>query len=246
MQRVLGECCTDTLPDLIALIQPTSPLTEGRHIDEAIRVLQNSGADSLVSVVPFNRFTWTCGWPNYDPVYRPRGQDFGSHMENGAIYLTTIKQWQQTSCRLGGSIAQYVMTEQHGREIDTFEDLNAVGRLLWLRELKKSRPLTLVFDLDGVICDTNGVDYRSASPRIDMILRMQLLKNEGHQIIIQTARGALSGIDWRPFTEQQLAQWLVPYDRLSFDKPAGDLYIDDRAILMDELRAWQDEYTASG
>jgi CMP-N-acetylneuraminic acid synthetase len=37
-------------PDVIALLQPTSPLRKHSHIDEAIRLLESTGADSVVSV----------------------------------------------------------------------------------------------------------------------------------------------------------------------------------------------------
>src|SRR5207245_2783189 len=38
------------IPDLTVLLQPTSPLREARHIDEAIDLLVGSGADCVVSV----------------------------------------------------------------------------------------------------------------------------------------------------------------------------------------------------
>jgi CMP-N-acetylneuraminic acid synthetase len=41
----LDEC------DVLVLLQPTSPLRRSQHIDEAIRLLLESGADSVVSVV---------------------------------------------------------------------------------------------------------------------------------------------------------------------------------------------------
>lgn len=37
--------------DVVVLLQPTSPLRRGAHIDAAVRLLQGSGADSVVSVV---------------------------------------------------------------------------------------------------------------------------------------------------------------------------------------------------
>ena len=41
----------DFVPDIIVLLQPTSPLRNGRHIDEAIKLLlDNPKADSVVSV----------------------------------------------------------------------------------------------------------------------------------------------------------------------------------------------------
>jgi CMP-N-acetylneuraminic acid synthetase len=38
-------------PDAVALLQPTSPLRQSEHIDAAIALLEQSGADSVVSVV---------------------------------------------------------------------------------------------------------------------------------------------------------------------------------------------------
>ena len=38
-------------PAAVALLQPTSPLRRGSHIDDALNLLESSGADSVVSVV---------------------------------------------------------------------------------------------------------------------------------------------------------------------------------------------------
>jgi CMP-N,N'-diacetyllegionaminic acid synthase len=38
-------------PDVLLLLQPTSPLRGARHVDEAVGLLLHSGADSVVSVV---------------------------------------------------------------------------------------------------------------------------------------------------------------------------------------------------
>lgn len=38
-------------PDILVLLQPTSPLRRAEHIDAAVRLLQESDADSVVSVV---------------------------------------------------------------------------------------------------------------------------------------------------------------------------------------------------
>ena len=39
-------------PDVLVLLQPTSPFRRGSHIDAAIDLLTSSGADSVVTVVP--------------------------------------------------------------------------------------------------------------------------------------------------------------------------------------------------
>lgn len=38
-------------PEYVVLLQPTSPLRRGKHIDDAVRLLVTSGADSVVTVV---------------------------------------------------------------------------------------------------------------------------------------------------------------------------------------------------
>ena len=87
-----------------------------------------------------------------------------------------------------------------------------------------------VFDIDGVICNTTGMEYADATPFWDTIERIRHLKEDGHTVIFYTARGAVSGTDWGEVTRDQLEQWEIPYDELYFGKPAGDFYIDDKAI----------------
>lgn len=90
--------------------------------------------------------------------------------------------------------------------------------------------MTYVIDIDGVVCTTYGTDYVAAVPVQDVIDRIALLKQQGHRIIFHTARGTVSNTDWREVTERQFARWGLPYDELHFGKPAGDVYIDDKAL----------------
>lgn len=68
--------------DICCLLQATSPMTTAAHIAEAYEQFQRDGADSLVTVVRTHRFMWkvnedgTAGPMNYDPVHRPRRQDW--------------------------------------------------------------------------------------------------------------------------------------------------------------------------
>ena len=68
-----------------------------------------------------------------------------------------------------------------------------------------------------------------ARPLLPMIERVRDLFAAGHSIVIMTARGSETGLDWRPVTEAQLEAWGVPYERLVTGKPAADVYVDDRA-----------------
>lgn len=89
---------------------------------------------------------------------------------------------------------------------------------------------TYCFDLDLTLCVTEGTDYPSSEPLPERIRRVNALYDEGHQIIIHTARGSASGIDYSVLTRQQLATWGLRYHSLVLGKPAADYYVDDKAV----------------
>lgn len=86
------------------------------------------------------------------------------------------------------------------------------------------------FDIDGTLCTNTDGDYELAQPDAARIGRVNALYDEGHRIVLYTARGSTTGIDWREFTEQQLASWGVRYHQLFLGKPQADVYIDDRGM----------------
>jgi len=86
------------------------------------------------------------------------------------------------------------------------------------------------FDLDGTLCTNTEGEYESAIPFPERISKVNALYEEGSSILIYTARGTVTGIDWRPLTEKQLAEWGVKYHELRLGKPFADVYIDDRAM----------------
>ena len=89
---------------------------------------------------------------------------------------------------------------------------------------------TLVIDIDGVIASlVEDGNYSNANAINENINYINKLKLSGVKIILFTARGSVSGINWRKVTERQMKKWGILYDELRFGKPAGDLYIDDKA-----------------
>jgi hypothetical protein len=86
------------------------------------------------------------------------------------------------------------------------------------------------FDLDGTLCTNTEGEYESAVPFQGRISKVNALYEEGNNILIYTARGTVTGIDWRKLTEKQLSLWGVKYHELRLGKPFADVYIDDRAI----------------
>lgn len=122
--------------DVLVTIQATSPLLTAQDLDAAIAQFKAQGLDSMLSAVRTKRFFWNDDATpiNYDPLHRPRRQDFaGTLMENGAFYVTKRDILEHYQCRLGGKIGLYEMDEAAAIEIDEREDWERVERLLLLR-----------------------------------------------------------------------------------------------------------------
>ena len=100
------------------------------------------------------------------------------------------------------------------------------------------------FDLDGTICNTPlrpsdlKPGYLEATPFPFMVEQVNRLYDEGNYIIIMTARGRGSGIDWTSLTIKQLDMWGVKYNEIEpmFHKPHADIFIDDKGINVEEWK----------
>lgn len=111
--------------DLIILIQATSPFTTKDDLTKAILQLKQSKCNSLLSVVKFKRFIWNkFALPlNYDYKNRPRRQEFsGYYLENGAFYISSVKDILKNKNRLSKAIDLYVMPSYTSLELDEPED----------------------------------------------------------------------------------------------------------------------------
>ena len=87
--------------------------------------------------------------------------------------------------------------------------------------------MRLIIDLDVTICTEEKTFSRSlAKPITGAIESIKNLKDQGHTIIIYTARS------WNEY--EMTSEWLkknnIPFDQLFMGKPIGDYWIDDRAI----------------
>ena len=72
-------------------------------------------------------------------------------------------------------------------------------------------------------------DYSKVEPFSDRISIVNQLYDEGNRIILFTARGSATGIDWKDLTEKQVMDWGLKHHELRFGKPHADVFIDDRA-----------------
>ena len=94
--------------------------------------------------------------------------------------------------------------------------------------------MIIYIDIDETICKSpEDRDYSKAVPIPNRISKINDLYDAGNTIVYWTARGSLSGIDWRDVTEKQFEEWGVKHHELRLDKPAYDLFIDDKNINAD-------------
>lgn len=96
--------------------------------------------------------------------------------------------------------------------------------------------MTYCFDIDGTICNKD-VEYEKAIPYPSVIVKINSLYDEGHTIILYTARGSKTGLDWTELTNQQIKKWGIKCHEVKLGKPFYDLMIDDRAINADLWRS---------
>ena len=99
-------------------------------------------------------------------------------------------------------------------------------------------------DVDNTICiSSSGCDYSKCPPIQSVINKINLLYEEGHYIILFTARnmktfnGDINKI--HEVTKPILEKWLqdngVRYNELIFGKPFCDVYVDDKNLSIEEF-----------
>lgn len=97
------------------------------------------------------------------------------------------------------------------------------------------------FDIDNTLLATVGNDYANSTPIQHRIDRVNKLFDEGHTIYLFTARGSASGKDYQELTTKQMQKFGVKHHRLIMGKPDADLFIDDKAISVDD---WDSKHSS--
>jgi len=99
--------------------------------------------------------------------------------------------------------------------------------------------MRIYIDVDETICRTPpDRDYATAEPIKDNIDLANELYEDGHEVVYWTARGSVTGADWRELTEGQLNEWGCKRHKLEMGKPSYDLLIDDKTL---NARVWEDK-----
>lgn len=123
------------VPDIIVLLQPTSPLRKARHIDESIEILLKNNADSVISVSnpmehPADMVFWDKNGVMYflldEVITAGKTQRQGypqCFFLNGAIYAFTYDVFVQQKSRYGKKIIPYIMEQIDSIDVDSMDDM---------------------------------------------------------------------------------------------------------------------------
>ncbi len=125
-------------PDLVVLLQPTSPVRTATDINMAIEYLEEDDADSLFSSRHIEGYVWQ--GLRYDgllPVTygcngrAPRqGLKSLALEENGSIYVFRPSILRIYGSRLGGKITTHVMPASRSLQIDEHDDIALVEEIM--------------------------------------------------------------------------------------------------------------------
>ena len=135
----LAEGCE---PEIVVLLQPTSPLRGPNDIDEAVSILEKTGADSVVSVCASEHHP---AWMKRVEAGRVRpfledGPEYTRRQDlppvyrlNGAIYVTRPRIVIEENRILGRDTRAFVMNAESSVDIDSALDLQLASVILQQR-----------------------------------------------------------------------------------------------------------------
>lgn len=125
-------------PDIIVILQPTSPLRTSNDIDKAFELFTNDVV-SVIGVCEFHGYLWEEDENKTVPLFEkriPRQKMKRLFVENGALYITRKEVFANKDSRLGmgipskGMVKLHIMEKKHGIEIDSKDDLIVLESLL--------------------------------------------------------------------------------------------------------------------
>lgn len=227
-------------PDIIVHLRPTGPFRNPADIDRMIEIMLEDETIDAVRSIKENEVVPHKMWylkedGTIEPILKdipeaynmPRQQLPKTYYQNGNTDLLRPSTIFQYNSMTGKNIKGYVMEEMY--DVDSLADFERVSNVMQIEEGGKR----FVFDIDGVIAlKREDLDYGQALPNKKMIGIVNKLYDMGNHIVLFTARGYVTGIDWEETTKEQMREWGVKYHELKMGKPNADFYIDDKFLDM--------------
>lgn len=229
--------------DIVVQLRPTYPIRNVEDIDNMIEMLMNHPeADSVRSIGPAKEVAYKM-WrmeeggelhpllSDIPEAYNmPRQQLPKIYYQNACIDVMRADIITEQHTMSGSHILGYPMEQNF--DIDTEEEFARADQVLSIQNGGKR----FVFDIDGVIALKRAdLDYAKAEPNVKMIHIINQLYDWGNEIILFTARGYVTKINWYPVTKAAMDRWEVKYSEIIMGKPNADFYVDDHFISMDFL-----------
>jgi N-acylneuraminate cytidylyltransferase/CMP-N,N'-diacetyllegionaminic acid synthase len=145
LQHVLSEliAAESHQPEIIVLLQPTSPLRRAEDIDRAVTLLEQTQADSVVSLCAAEHHpAWmkriegdhVRPFLENGPEYTRRQDLPPVYRVNGAIYVTRARVLLHENAILGRDTRALVMDSESSVDIDTLLDLKLAELILQERQ----------------------------------------------------------------------------------------------------------------
>jgi CMP-N,N'-diacetyllegionaminic acid synthase len=119
-------------PEIVVLLQPTSPLRTSSDVDAALELFLHNECDSVISVVEANHpphWNMVIKGQYLEPLFgekffRMRRQELPqTYIPNGAIYISKPDYLKQNGNFFGERTLPYIMPEERSVDIDTEVDL---------------------------------------------------------------------------------------------------------------------------
>jgi len=117
--------------DLIITLQPTLPLISSKTIDKAIKMLVDGEYDCLIGVSDATHLYWTEKNGSLYPLFKERlNRQFLDPIYKECGFFISIRNVITPNSRIGGKITVMVLPKSEAIDVDTYEDLWVVERLI--------------------------------------------------------------------------------------------------------------------
>lgn len=230
-------------PEIVVQLRPTYPIRNPEDIDKMIEILlENKEADSVRSIAPAKEIPykmWKKGENGrilplmeepFECYNMPRQKLPKVYYQNACIDVVRGNVILSKNSMNGDVIYGYEMAQNY--DIDTEEEFSRAEQYLKMAAGGRR----FVFDIDGVIAKFDAsLQYDRSLPNQPIIDVINRLYDMGNEIILFTARGYVTGVDWTEVTRKQLSRWGLKYHELHFGKPNADYYVDDKNLDMNQL-----------
>lgn len=149
-------------PDIVVMLQCTSPLTTAADIDGVLETMQREQADAALAASSFHHFLWRSTNAGATAVGHDssrrlmRQQQTPQYLECGSVYAMRANGLRESKHRFFGKTVLHPTSPEHTWEIDEPIDME-VAEVLLRRQLAQQSHHSLPRRIDAVVFDFDGV-----------------------------------------------------------------------------------------